>query len=76
MQETALGTPRDLAAGIADLKRGDLIFWEGHVAIACDGVSLVHASAFDMAVVIEPVANAVERIRHAGSEVTSIRRIG
>jgi len=76
MQETALGTPLDLAAGIADLKRGDLIFWEGHVAIACDGVSLVHASAFDMAVVIEPVANAVERIRHAGSEVTSIRRIG
>jgi cell wall-associated NlpC family hydrolase len=76
MQEAALGTSIDRVNGFADLKRGDLIFWEGHVAIARDCTSLVHASAFHMAVAIEPIADAVERIRSAGSEVTSIRRVG
>jgi len=76
MQEAALGRARDRAMGIADLKRGDLIFWNGHVAIARDSASLVHANAYHMAVAIEPIATAIERIRDTGSEVTSIRRIG
>jgi cell wall-associated NlpC family hydrolase len=75
MQEAALGTRRDRAVGIADCKRGDLIFWKGHVAIARDNASLLHANAFHMAVAIEPIAVAIERIFAAGSAVTSIRRI-
>ena len=75
MQEAALGTALDRVNGFAELKRGDLIFWKGHVAIARDRTSLVHANAFHMAVAVEPIAEAVERIRAAGSEVTSIRRI-
>jgi cell wall-associated NlpC family hydrolase len=73
MQEAALGTatPTDSAT----LKRGDLIFWKGHVAIVRDGDSLLHANAFHMAVAIEPVAQAVVRIRNAGSEISSVRRI-
>ena len=31
MQEAAVGTPLDRAAGSAGLKRGDLIFWKDHV---------------------------------------------
>ena len=76
MQEAALGAALDRTEGFADLKRGDLIFWKGHIAIARDRASLVHADAFHMAVAVEPVANAVERIRAAGSEVTSIQRLG
>jgi cell wall-associated NlpC family hydrolase len=74
MQERALGTalPVDEAA---DLRRGDLVFWKGHVAIVRDAQSLVHANAFHMAVSIEPIAEAVRRIADAGSPVTSIRRI-
>jgi len=71
MQERALGT----AVPADPLKRGDLIFWNGHVAIVRDGNSLIHANAYHMAVAIEPVAEAVARIRNAGSEITSIRRI-
>ena len=56
------------------LKRGDLIFWKGHVAIARDAQSLIHANAHHMMVAIEPVAAAIERIRKAGSDVTSIKR--
>jgi hypothetical protein len=36
---------------------------------------LLHANAFHMAVVTEPVAEAVARIRGAGDEITSVRRI-
>jgi hypothetical protein len=70
-QEAALGKP----IALSDLRRGDLIFWKGHVAIAVDSESMVHANAFHMAVAIEPVAEAIARIREAGSEVTSVKRL-
>jgi cell wall-associated NlpC family hydrolase len=74
MQERALGTP--VAAGEwSDPRRGDLVFWKGHVAIMRDSVSILHANAFHMAVAIEPLADAVARIRIAGSEVTGLRRL-
>ena len=75
MQEAALGVPFEHAAGLADLKRGDLIFWKGHVGIVNDPATLIHANAFHMAVTIEPLADAVERISNTGSDVTSVRRI-
>jgi cell wall-associated NlpC family hydrolase len=75
MQETAIGTPVATAADCSDLKRGDLVFWKGHLAIVRDRTSLIHANAFHMAVAIEPVAAAIARIRAAGSEVASVRRL-
>ena len=72
LQEQALGS----RLAFSDLRRGDLMFWKGHVAIARDGDTLVHANAFHMAVAVEPVAEAVARIKTAGSEVTSVRRLG
>jgi len=74
MQEQALGTRVAAAAVLANLQRGDLVFWKGHVAIARDRSNLLHANAFHMAVVSEPVGEAVLRIRDGGSEVTSVRR--
>jgi hypothetical protein len=70
VQERALGVPIDPA----DLRRGDLIFWQGHVAIARGGGLVLHASAFRMQVAIEPAAEVLARIRESGSEVTSVRR--
>ena len=61
--------------GVYDPKRGDLIFWKGHVAIVRDTKTLIHASAFHMAVAIEPIHEAIERIGAAGTEVTSMRRM-
>jgi cell wall-associated NlpC family hydrolase len=74
MQEAALGTPV-VADACSDLRRGDLMFWKGHVAIIRDRASLVHANAFHMAVAIEPIADAMARIRNAGSEITGVRRL-
>jgi cell wall-associated NlpC family hydrolase len=74
MQEAALGTAIPLSQ-LQDLKRGDLIFWKGHVAIARDSTTIVHANAHHMATAIEPAQAAIERIKAAGSDVTSIRRL-
>ena len=71
MQEAALGAP----IGHPGIDRGDLVFWKGHVAIARDRNTLIHANAHHMAVAIEPLSEAIGRIRAAGSEVTSVRRI-
>jgi len=71
VQERALGKP---LASVSDMRRGDLVFWKGHVAIVRDEASLIHANAFHMAVAIEPIGEAIARIRAAGSEVTSVRR--
>jgi dipeptidyl peptidase-like protein/NlpC/P60 family protein len=76
MQEAALGAPLAPASDFSDLQRGDLLFWKGHVAIARDNRTLIHANAFHMAVAIEPIAQAVARIAAAGSALTSVRRIG
>ncbi|MBV8755055.1 MAG: C40 family peptidase [Hyphomicrobiales bacterium] len=71
MQVTALGTE------IADVtyRRGDLIFWKGHVAIVRDEKTVIHANAFHMAVAIEPIDQAIARIRNSDGEVTSVRRV-
>jgi cell wall-associated NlpC family hydrolase len=75
MQEAALGQAVAPAEDLSDLRRGDLLFWKGHVAIMRDEQTLLHANAFHMAVAIEPVAEAAARIRAAGSEATSVRRL-
>jgi cell wall-associated NlpC family hydrolase len=76
MQEQAegLGTALHSAPDFYLPKRGDLVFWKGHVAVARDHASLLHANAFHMAVAIEPIADAIARIRAAGGEITSVRR--
>jgi cell wall-associated NlpC family hydrolase len=74
MQEQALG--RALPPAQAHkLRRGDLIFWDGHVGIVRDEGSIVHANAHHMATEIENTGAAIARIRAAGSEITSIKRI-
>ena len=75
MQERALGRALTETERSSRLQRGDLIFWKGHVAIVRDGESLLHANAFHMAVAIEPIAQALARIRATGAEVTSMRRV-
>ncbi|UYO48067.1 C40 family peptidase [Rhodopseudomonas palustris] len=75
MQEAALGTAVLIDEQMA-LKRGDLLFWKGHVAIARDAVSIVHANAYHMATAIEPAQEAIARIAAAGSAMTAIKRLG
>jgi len=63
------------AIDVAQARRGDLVFWKGHMAIVRDATTIVHANAFHMAVAIEPLAEAIVRISATGSEVTSVKRL-
>ncbi len=74
-QEAALGVALPLGNTLADLRRGDLLFWKGHVAIVRDPNTLIHANAFHMAVAIEPIGAAAARIKAAGSKLSSVRRV-
>jgi len=65
--EDAAGEPR---------RRGDLVFWRGHVGVMVDGERLLHANAHAMAVAVEPLAAARARIAAAGGgELTAARRL-
>ena len=70
-QERALGT--DIAAD-APTARGDLFFWPGHVAVAVDAQTLIHANAFHMAVALEDREQAIDRIRARGDGDVRTRR--
>ena len=59
----------------SNLQRGDLIFWKGHVAIARDSASIVHANAHHMATVIEDTRDAIARIKSTGYDVIAINRL-
>jgi len=74
MQESSLGRTLSPTEALKP-RRGDLMFWKGHVAIVRDATTLVHANAHHMATAIEPIHNAVARIKAAGSAVTSVRRL-
>jgi cell wall-associated NlpC family hydrolase len=74
MQESGLGQalPIDDLDG---LRRGDLIFWDGHVGIMTDGRQLLHANGHFMQVTLEPLADAVERIAKHYGKITAIKRL-
>lgn len=74
MQCEELGRAIDWRPG-AKLRRGDLVFWEGHVGIMTSGTDFLHANAFHMAVEVEPFAEARRRIKAAGYGVTCVRRL-
>jgi cell wall-associated NlpC family hydrolase len=74
MQEVGLGASVPVTQ-LHQLKRGDLIFWKGHVAIVRDAATIIHANAHHMATAIEPTRDAVGRIKAAGSDITSIKRL-
>jgi cell wall-associated NlpC family hydrolase len=74
MQQASLGRRLDSAES-SQLRRGDLLFWNGHVAIARDAETIVHANAHHMATVIENMSEAIARINAAGSELVAIKRL-
>lgn len=74
MQAAALGEPLAVGADLAGLRRGDLVFWKGHVAIMLDAGTIIHASGHAMMVVREGLAEAVERIARLYGRPVGFRR--
>ncbi|MGY5804320.1 C40 family peptidase [Rhizobium sp. LEGMi12c] len=70
MQAAGLGRPIDRE----ELKRGDFVFWKGHVAIMEDPETIVHANGHTMTVARENFAAAIERIGWLYERPTGYRR--
>ncbi len=70
---------RDLGTALPQntpYRRGDLLFWKGHVAWVSDEVMLLHANAHSMSVTHEPIQTAISRIQSQGDgPVTSHKRL-
>ncbi len=75
MQQAELGGNVRVHADLDGLERGDLVFWKGHMGIMTDAFLLLHANAHHMAVAIEPLRAAVDRIARSGLAVTAIKRL-
>lgn len=75
MQQNSAGHEIFPGQGGEHLRRGDLVFWKGHVAMMRDANSIIHASGHAMAVVIEDYAEAVRRIGYLYGEPVAFRRI-
>ncbi len=74
MQAAEVGENLLVPDSLDGLRRGDLVFWPGHVGMMVDGMLLLHANAHHMAVVVEPLSIAVARIEKAGSGLSSVKR--
>ncbi len=70
-QESALGED----CPFLRRKRGDLVFWHGHVGIMLDETRLLHANAFHMQVEIEPLDDALARITPFNGPITAVKRL-
>ncbi|SDD32063.1 NlpC/P60 family protein [Paracoccus isoporae] len=51
---------------VEEALRGDLLFWPGHVAMACGDGRMIHATAWQMRVIHEEIGQAIARIDAAG----------
>ena len=57
-------------------KKGDIIFWEGHVAICINSKQLIHAYGPEKRVIIMPITKTIKRIHDtANLKVRKISRI-
>jgi cell wall-associated NlpC family hydrolase len=74
MQERSLGEPIDPGPAHSALRRGDLVFWKGHVAIMVDERMTIHANGNTMLVSREPLATALTRIAPMYGGPSSYRR--
>jgi len=74
MQEASIGEVLDTGGNYSSLRRGDLVFWRGHVGIMTDADNLLHANGSTMTVALEPLSAAIDRIEpHYGPPI-SVRR--
>jgi len=74
MMAATLGEEIDPGPGHSGLKRGDLVFWRGHVAIVEGDGNLLHANGYTMDVTSEPLDQALERIATLFEEPIGYRR--
>jgi len=71
MQEAGIGTALDPGAPV---RRGDLVFWRGHVGIVTGEDTILHATEYTLRVIEEPFGAMRARLAESGLDITSVKR--
>ena len=71
-QEKTIGVTLD---SLDELKRGDLVFWKGHVGIMQDEENLLHANMWHGMTASENLRAALPRLEEATGPVTRLARV-
>jgi cell wall-associated NlpC family hydrolase len=78
MQAATIGIELDAGENYQNLKRGDLIFWRGHVGVHQGSIDdipqIIHSSGHTMNVASEPLHQAIERIAYLYESPIGFRR--
>lgn len=74
MQAASLGEAIEPGADLSALRRGDLAFWKGHVAIVTGPDAIIHANGHTMTVASESLSGAIRRIGYLYGQPTGFRR--
>ncbi len=74
MQAATIGEPLNAGPDFSGLRRGDLVFWKGHVAIMTDTENMIHANGHTMMVSREGLREAIARIGYLYGGPTGFRR--
>lgn len=83
LMATGVDCPRDSDMQMRELgdrvdgpfRRGDLVFWTGHVGIMFDEATLLHANVHHMCVAFEPIDDAIMRIEKSDGPILSHKRL-
>lgn len=75
MQAAGLGHEIDPGENQSALRRGDFVFWSGHVGMMEDSTTLIHASGHTMSVTRESLDEATARITSQYGAPTFYRRL-
>lgn len=73
MQVSSVGSEVAMT-DLSHLRRGDIVFWEGHVGIMSSSDIILHSNAFTMNVALEPLSNAISRIEPLYGSPVCVRR--
>lgn len=84
LETFGINFPRDTALQILEnyekitlnnVKRGSIVFWEGHVGVMTDKKNFLHSNAFHMQTIIEPFKDVVKRSEISNKNIISIINI-
>ena len=76
LMERALGSRINVSPDLDGLRRGDLVFWKGHVGVMRDATTLLHANGHHMLVASESLRVASERIlAKTGGSISAVSRL-
>ena len=70
-QEKTIGTT---LSDIDELRRGDLVFWKGHVGIMANAETLLHANMHHAMTACESLRSALPRLESVAGPITRLAR--